>query len=145
MRDSWDIYFMKIARLVSERSPCHSKRVGAVAVNGHSIIATGYNAPPRKVPHCIECSRVHADDYIPGSGYDSCPAVHAELNCIIQSARLGVTVEGATLYCTHFPCVYCLKALINAGIETIVVEEFDINESDIIDWRKYLKIRKPRG
>ena len=144
-RDSWDTYFMKIARLVSERSPCLSKQVGAVAVIDHAIIATGYNAPPRKVPHCEVCRRINTDDYTAGQGYDDCISVHAELNCVIQSARLGITLEGSTLYCTHFPCVYCLKALINAGIETVVVEKFDIKESDIIEWGKYLKIRKPHN
>ena len=144
MRDNWDTYFMKIASLVSERSPCFSKQVGAVAVRDNSIVATGYNAPPRGVPHCNGCLRIGSDDYIAGQGYDTCPSVHAELNCIVQAARIGVSLYGATLYCTHFPCVYCLKALLNVGIDTIVVEKFDISESDIIDWKQFIKIRKPK-
>ena len=141
---NFDEYFMGIAEFASKRSPCLSKQVGAAAVIDKSVVATGYNGPPRKVPHCEECKRKGKEGYIAGVGYDNCPSVHAELNCIIQAARLGISLKGATIYCTHFPCQYCLKALINAEIDEIVAESFDIGESDIIEWKRYIKIRKPK-
>ena len=48
---------------------------------------------------------------------------HAEQNAIIQAAKLGVSIDGATLYCTHQPCSVCAKMIINAGIRRVVYQE----------------------
>ncbi|MDE5878882.1 MAG: cytidine deaminase, partial [Desulfovibrio sp.] len=50
----WPEYFMSITRLVSLRSTCTRRRVGAVAVKDKRILATGYNGPPAGTPHCLE-------------------------------------------------------------------------------------------
>ena len=58
-----------------------------------------------------------------GTKHELCFAVHAEQNAIIQAAKLGVSIDGATLYCTHQPCVICAKMIINAGISRVVYKE----------------------
>lgn len=58
-----------------------------------------------------------------GTRHELCYAIHAEQNAIIQAARLGVEIQGATLYCTHQPCVICAKMIVNAGIVRVVYEE----------------------
>ena len=58
-----------------------------------------------------------------GTRTEVCYAIHAEQNAIIQAAKLGVCIEGATLYCTHQPCSVCAKMIVNAGIRRVVYEQ----------------------
>jgi dCMP deaminase len=100
--------------------------VGAVIVQDKHIIATGYNGAPRGIEHCGEreggCLREQLG--VPsGEKHELCRALHAEQNAIIQAATLGQSVEGATIYVTHQPCVICAKMIINAGIQRIVVKD----------------------
>ena len=125
-RPSWDEYFMDMAELVAKRSTCLRRNVGAVVVQDRRIVATGYNGAPKGIPHCNEiegcCLREQLG--IPsGERHEMCRALHAEQNAIIQAATSGQSVEGATIYITHQPCVICAKMIINAGIERIVVKE----------------------
>ena len=124
-RPSWDEYFMEMAKLTARRSTCLRRHVGAVIVKDRHIVATGYNGSPRGLAHCEErggCMREKLG--IPsGQRHELCRALHAEQNAIIQAATLGQSVEGATIYITHQPCVICAKMIINAGIEKIIVEE----------------------
>ena len=125
-RPSWDEYFMDFAVLTARRSTCLRRQVGAVIVQDKHIIATGYNGAPRGIAHCAEradgCLREQRG--VPsGEKHELCRALHAEQNAIIQAATLGQSVEGATIYITHQPCVICAKMIINAGIERIVVRE----------------------
>jgi len=117
MRLGADEYFMKIANVVSERSTCLRNNVGAVLVRDKYILSTGYNGPPRGFPHCDTCRR---DGFKSGEKHELSRAIHAEQNAIIQAALHGVSPEGGTLYCTHFPCTTCLKIIINAGVKRIV-------------------------
>ncbi|AAL81722.1 dCMP deaminase [Pyrococcus furiosus DSM 3638] len=121
IRPTKDEYFMLIAKLVSLRATCPRLRVGAVAVKDGYILATGYNGAPRSMDHCIDkgCILVNGHCH---------RAVHAEQNVIAMAARKGISLEGATLYVTHFPCDTCFKLLINAGIKEIVYEEMYPNE-----------------
>ncbi|MDD2217809.1 MAG: cytidine/deoxycytidylate deaminase family protein [Eubacteriales bacterium] len=123
-RPDWDEYFMEMAQLTARRSTCLRRNVGAVIVKDRHIIATGYNGAPRGLPHCEEkggCLREKMG--VPsGERHELCRALHAEQNAIIQSATLGQSIEGATIYCTHQPCVICAKMIINAGIRRIVVK-----------------------
>lgn len=124
-RPSWDEYFMEVAELAARRSTCLRRNVGAVVVLDKRIIATGYNGAPRGVMHCEErggCLREKMG--IPsGERHELCMALHAEQNAIIQAASMGQSIEGATIYVTHQPCVICAKMIINAGIKRIVVRE----------------------
>ena len=122
---SWDEYFMEMAVLTAKRSTCMRRSVGAVIVKDRHIIATGYNGAPRGIAHCAErggCLRQKLG--VPsGERHELCMALHAEQNAIIQAATLGQSIEGATIYVTHQPCVICAKMIINAGIRRIVVKE----------------------
>ena len=125
--NKWDKRFMELTRQVATWSSCYKtdRQVGAIVVKNKRVLTTGYNGAPEGVKSCKErgeCMRVKLG--IPsGTRHEMCYAVHAEQNAIIQAARLGVVLEGATLYCTHQPCVICAKMIINAGIKRIVYGE----------------------
>ncbi|HKI51081.1 MAG TPA: cytidine/deoxycytidylate deaminase family protein [Geothermobacteraceae bacterium] len=120
-RPSWDEYFMDIARLVSSRSTCTRRQVGAVMVKSKHVLATGYNGTPSGITHCSETGCLRDQLKVPsGERHELCRGLHAEQNAIIQAARHGIDINGATLYCTHSPCIICSKMLINAGIKQIV-------------------------
>ncbi len=124
-RPSWDEYFMQMAELAATRSTCLRRHVGAVIVQDRHVVATGYNGAPRGIIHCGErggCLREKLN--VPsGERHELCMGLHAEQNAIIQAALHGVCTKGATLYCTHQPCVICAKMIINAGVRRIVVKE----------------------
>ena len=115
-RPSLDEYFLDIAALVATRSTCLHRKVGAVLVRDKCILSTGYNGAPVGEPHCGEvgCNKPEH-----GVGMERCRAVHAEVNAIIQAAIHGVSIDGATLYCTHSPCPICSQILKNAKIKRI--------------------------
>lgn len=117
MRPDPDEYFLRIAGVVATRSTCLHRAVGAVLVRDRRILATGYNGAPTGEAHCDE---VGCEKPEHASGMERCRAVHAEQNAIIQAALYGVSITGATLYCTHSPCVICEKMLKNAKIERVV-------------------------
>lgn len=122
--NKWDKRFMQLAETVATWSSCfqENRQIGAVIVKDNRIITTGYNGAPSGVVSCKErgeCLRRVLN--IPsGTRHEMCYAVHAEQNAIAQAAKLGISVEGATLYCTHQPCVICSKMMINSGIKRIV-------------------------
>ncbi|HWE25451.1 MAG TPA: dCMP deaminase family protein [Myxococcales bacterium] len=117
MRADWDTYFMDIAQVVSSRSTCDRKHVGALLVRERMILSTGYNGSIRGMPHCDEAG------HLMESGH--CVAtIHAEANAVLQAARNGVRIDGADLYTTASPCWPCFKLIANAGIKRIVYGEF---------------------
>jgi len=116
-RAPWDSYFMSIAKVVSSRATCHRKLVGAVLVRDRIILSTGYNGSIRGMPHCCDEGHMMENDHCVAT-------IHAEVNAILQAARTGVAVEGATVYVTASPCWNCFKALMNAGITKICYAEF---------------------
>ena len=125
--DKWDKRFMEMAKLVSSWASCYqqNRKMGAVIVKEKRVLTTGYNGAPAGVKTCVErgeCLRKKLG--IPsGTRHEMCYAIHAEQNAIIQAAKLGVSIEGATLYCTHQPCIICAKMIVNSGIERIVYEK----------------------
>jgi dCMP deaminase len=123
-RPSWDEYFMEITRLVSRRSTCLRRQVGAVLVKDKNILASGYNGSPSGTAHCLDTGCLREKLQIPsGERHELCRGLHAEQNAIIQAAKHGTNIDGATLYCTTMPCIICSKMTINAGIRRIVYEE----------------------
>lgn len=124
VRPAWDSYFMDIAELVSKRSTCIRRSVGAVLVRERRILATGYNGAPSGLAHCLEVGCLREELNVPsGERHELCRGLHAEQNAIIQAALHGVSVNGAILYCTNHPCVICAKMIINAGISTVIVRD----------------------
>jgi dCMP deaminase len=119
-RPSWEAYFMDIAMLVAKRSTCTRRSVGAVIVKDKRILSTGYNGAPSGVRHCIETGCLREELNVPsGERHELCRGIHAEQNAIIQAAYHGVSIKGASLFCTNLPCSICAKMIINAGILTI--------------------------
>jgi len=120
-RPSWDEYFMKIAMLVAERSTCKRHHVGAVIVKDKQILTTGYNGAAAGVADCLELGCLRDENNIPsGERHEICRAIHAEQNSIIQGALHGIDISGATIYCTHPPCILCAKMLANSKIRRYV-------------------------
>jgi len=120
-RPSWDEYFMKIAMLVAERSTCLRHHVGAVIVKNKQILTTGYNGAAAGVKDCLELGCLRDANNIPsGERHEVCRAIHAEQNAIIQGALHGIDISGATIYCTHPPCILCAKMLANSKIKRYV-------------------------
>jgi dCMP deaminase len=123
-RPSWKEYFMDIALLVAKRSTCRRRRVGAITVRDKRILATGYNGAPVGLAHCLDIGCLREELEVPsGERHELCRGLHAEQNVIIQAAYHGVSIKGATLYCTNLPCSICSKMLINAGIRDIIYQE----------------------
>ena len=123
-RPDWDTYFLDIAQLVSRRSTCRRRAVGAALVRDRRILATGYNGAPSKLEHCLEIGCLREQLNVPsGERHELCRGLHAEQNVIIQAALHGVLTKSSTLYCTNHPCVICAKMIINAGIIRIVIRD----------------------
>jgi dCMP deaminase len=120
-RPDIDEYFLKIASVVAERSTCRRHHVGAVAVRDKHILATGYNGAASGLKDCLELGCLRDDMNVPsGTRHEVCRGIHAEQNVIIQAALHGVSLEGATIYVTHSPCILCAKMLVNAKIKRFV-------------------------
>jgi dCMP deaminase len=123
-RPSWDEYFMDIVGLVSRRSTCLRRDVGAVIVKEKRLLSTGYNGAPTGLRHCLETGCLREQLNISsGERHELCRGLHAEQNAIIQAAVYGVSIKGAILYCTNHPCSICLKMIINAGITRVIYRE----------------------
>lgn len=120
----WPEYFMRIAFLVAERSTCLRRKVGAIAVKDKRVLATGYNGAPAGTAHCLDIGCLREKMNIPsGQRHELCRGLHAEQNVIIQAAVHGVSIAGATIYCTTQPCIICTKMIINCGIKNILYAE----------------------
>ena len=123
-RPSWDEYFMDIAQVVSKRSTCIRRHVGAVIVSDRRLLSTGYNGAPNNIEHCGKKGCLRQRLNVPsGERHELCRGLHAEQNAIIQAALHGVSIRGGVIYCTHHPCVVCAKMLVNAGIGEIIIRE----------------------
>jgi len=151
MRPSKDEYYLNIAREVSKRGTCFRLKCGAIIVRDDQIISTGYVGAPRKTKDCLErgyCLREKLG--IPhGKQYETCRSVHAEMNCIINAARAGVSLLNGTMYIyaekgktgervDSFPCYICKKMIINSGLERVVCSTKDdkFKEFYVRDWVK---------
>ncbi len=122
-RPDWNTYFLQIAHLVSSRSTCIRRAVGAVITKDNRILATGYNGSPENIPHCEEAGCLRQQLGIPsGERHEICRGLHAEQNAIVQAAVYGASVKDATVYVTCQPCVVCAKMIINAKIRKVIFE-----------------------
>ncbi|WP_181350598.1 ComE operon protein 2 [Thalassobacillus sp. CUG 92003] len=115
-RLSWDQYFMAQSHLLKLRSTCERLSVGATIVREKRMIAGGYNGSVSGGVHCIDQGCYVIDGHCVRT-------IHAEMNALLQCSKFGVPTEGAELYVTHFPCIHCTKALIQAGIKAVYYSE----------------------
>jgi dCMP deaminase len=124
-RPSWDEYFMKITYTVAERATCDRGKNGCVIARDKRILSTGYVGAPAGLPHCDEVGHqmktvVHED----GSKSRHCVRTcHAEENAIVHAAKVGVSVDGATIYTKMVPCYSCAKMIVNAGLKRVVADK----------------------
>jgi len=124
IRPTWDEYFMEVANTIAKRATCDRGRSGCVIARNKQILVTGYVGSPIGLPHCDEVGHLfkqmtHGD----GKVTNHCVrTVHAEQNAICQAAKLGIALEGATLYCRMTPCRTCAMLIINCGIVRVVCE-----------------------
>ena len=137
---------MNIAKEVATRSTCDRKHVGAVVVRDKSILATGYNGSVRGLGHCDDEGHLMEDGHCVRT-------VHAEANAIVQAARNGMRIEGASIYVTASPCWGCFRLIANAGIVRIVFGEFyrdqkifDVSQRigiELVDFSKSIEKETP--
>lgn len=137
-----DEYYLQIADAVSIKSKCLKKHYGAIIVKNNELISTGFNGPARGEDHCTKCTKVDSDkDMVE---YSSCPAIHAEMNCIISASRQEML--GSTLYLSGYdvsgainenglpiaarPCEICLRLIKNAGIDKVINKNGVIYQRD---------------
>lgn len=113
MRPTWDETFLDVALIMARRATCDRAKVGAVLARDNGIITTGYNGSPAGFPHCDD------DDHLMVDGH-CVRTIHAERNALIWAARLGICVEGATMYLTHSPCLQCMLLMVQAQIKRVV-------------------------
>lgn len=114
MRKTWDEYFMEITEMVASRSTCDRAFVGCVLVNkDNRIVSTGYNGSVAGNPHCNDIGHTMRDGHCIAT-------IHAEMNALLYCAKEGIPVNDTRAYVTHFPCLNCTKALIQAGIREII-------------------------
>lgn len=121
LRPDWDTYFITIAMMAAMRSTCTRRQVGAVITRDRQIVSTGYNGSPSGTRHCLDIGCLRDMLGIPsGERHEMCRGSHAESNAIAQAARMGISTNGTTIYCTHEPCSFCTKVILNAGVERVV-------------------------
>jgi len=135
---------MDIVELVSRRSTCLRRKVGAVLVRDKRMLATGYNGPPTGIRHCAEVGCLRDKLGIPsGERHELCRGLHAEQNAIIQAALHGVSTKDSTIYCTNHPCIICSKMIINSGIISVIYKD-DYNDDLAEEMLKEagIKVRK---
>lgn len=125
VRPDWDEYFMEITKVVSKRATCDRGRSGCIICRDKQILVSGYVGAPKGLPHCDDVGHqfkktVHED----GHETNHCVrTTHAEQNAICQAAKLGIAIDGGTLYCKMTPCATCCKMIINSGIKRVVCEK----------------------
>ena len=145
-RPSWDEYFLQLARLVSKRSTCLRRQVGAVLVKDKKILATGYNGVPSGIRHCSDIGCLRDKLKIPsGQRHELCRGLHAEQNVLLQAALHGVSTKGSAVYITNQPCMICAKMLINAGIRQLIIADGypdDLAKEFLREAR--IKVRRPK-
>lgn len=122
IRPDWDTYFMSVAETVGKRGTCDRGRSGCVIVRDKHILVTGYVGSPAGLPHCDEVGHemhkvIHEDGH---ESMHCIRTIHAEQNAVAQAARLGIALDGGTVYCKMTPCYVCAKILLNCGIKRIV-------------------------
>lgn len=128
-RVDWNEYFMSLAYLISSRSPSEKIKVGAVIIKENRIVTCGYNGYPSGAPHIS----IHRDGH-------EVNTIHAEQNAISDAAKRGVSLEGSTLYVTHYPCINCTKNIISCGIKQIIYDQDYRNDPVVAELLKLTNI-----
>lgn len=142
-RPSWDRYFLDLCEAVSKRATCDRGKNGCVIVKDRRILSTGYVGSPAGLPHCDEAGhdmRKVLDSK--GNATQHCVrTIHAEQNALIQAAKFGTALDGATLYCKMTPCRTCAMLIINAGIKRVVCEKRYHDDKESIEMFNHVGVK----
>lgn len=120
-RLNWDEYFMSIALLASQRSPCNRLHVGSTIVKNNRLISMGYNGYIPGAPHISRVEDTHEQSII-----------HSEVNAVADCAKRGVSLLNASIYVTHYPCVNCFRTIAACEIKEVIYLE-DYNNNPIVE------------
>ena len=120
-RLDWDEYFMSIALLASQRSPCQRLNVGSVIVKNNRLISMGYNGYIPGAPHISRIQDNHEQSII-----------HSEVNALSDCAKRGTSLEGSKIYVTHYPCLNCFKSIAACGIKEVIYLD-DYNNNPLVE------------
>lgn len=123
MRQDFDLYILDIVKTVGNRGTCNRGKSGCVIVKDKQILSVGYVGSPIGENHCDDVGHLMIDNHCVRT-------THAEANAIVNAAKIGVAINGATLYCTMFPCFNCAKMIANSGIKRVVAD-YDYHDSNL--------------
>jgi dCMP deaminase len=122
-RPSFETTMLDLTEVWSRRGTCDRLRVGCVIANAdHHVLSSGYNGAPRGLPHCDDVGHLMIEGHCVRT-------IHAEANAVIQAARTGVSLLGATAYVLYRPCLRCALMLVQAGVFEIVYRRpYEVHE-----------------
>lgn len=141
-RISWNDFFIQIALLTSKRSTCIRKQVGAVLVKENRIISIGYNGVSSKQCHCFDHFKekysnnldfLNTKEFYDEHGeFSKINESHAELNCILFAARVGISIDGCNMYITDSPCSTCARSIVSVNIKKVFyLYEYDRDKNGL--------------
>ncbi|MCC9622524.1 dCMP deaminase family protein [Thalassospira sp. MA62] len=131
--NKWHHRFLELAAHISGWSKDRSTQVGAVVIGPKKEIrAVGYNGFPRGVEDNIEKRHQRPEKY----AYTE----HAERNAIYNASYTGTSLDGCALYVTHFPCCDCARAIIQAGISEVYVDQEKLTPDFLERWEQDMTI-----
>ena len=120
-RLNWDEYFMSIALLASQRSPCQRLHVGSVIVKNNRLISMGYNGYIPGAPHISRVKDDHEQSII-----------HSEINALADCAKRGTSLKDSKIYVTHYPCINCFRSIAACEIKEVIYLE-DYKNDQIVE------------
>lgn len=138
--------YMKMAEGVSSLSNCKRKKTGAVIIIDDCRFVIGHNNIPIGYDESV-CERCPRENKIPGTWDkgEECPVTHAEVDAVLQAARVGLAIAGGTMYCTYKPCLPCARTVAEAGIKKVIYRDEYKGGQDVEDYLKRCGVELVRG
>lgn len=128
----WDKYFMSMCYLIALKSKDESTKYGSVIVGpDNEIRSTGYNSFPRDMNDFLSERQERPEKYY--------FIEHAERNAIYNSARVGISLKGCRIYIQGIPCADCARAIIQSGINEVIVHRQWMNNMNDDRWNDHIK------
>ena len=134
-RPTWHEFHMDICEVARKRSTCLRIQTGTIIERNNRILSTGYNGSVSGSQHCCDYwfEKFQNDDnyaifekflrsdefYYEHHKWSIENELHGEMNAILHAGKIGVTLEGSTLYTTYSPCINCAKAIVSSGIKKV--------------------------
>ena len=132
-----DRVFINIAKEISSLSHCTRAKVGSILVKDGNIISMGYNGMPSRMDNC--CERKDHD----GKLISKDEVLHAESNALLKAARMGLSTDGSTMYCTLSPCKDCSKLILQSGVKRVVYYELFYRDNGSVNFLKqFIQVEK---